>query len=255
MRLKLSRGLEHLRALDDAIATYLDGDPVKIIREIDSRHPGRVVLSLALKSEPPRTLSAVIGDCVHNLRTALDHLAWQLVVANGGVPREGRGGTQFPIVLKRPKDGTHPRVAVAGGVSAKALSAIEALQPFHRRDPENHPLAILTRLDNTDKHRTLLLSTAQSLRTQAYLSAPDGSGRVGGQFQPGVVRPGDPIAAFQLPSNDAVKPDLIVEAEGDTFVSLDELSDVGNRPVTEVLEETLQYVDRQVVGRLAKFVE
>lgn len=97
VRLKLSRGLEHLMALDDAIATYLDGDPVKIIREIDSRHPGRVVLSLALKIEPPKTLSAVIGDCVHNLRTALDHLAWQLVVANGGVPREGEAELSFPL--------------------------------------------------------------------------------------------------------------------------------------------------------------
>lgn len=254
MRLKLGRALEHLLSLDDGIAAYLDSDPVKLVREIDGRHPGRVVLSLALNSEPPMMLSVLIGDCVHNLRAALDHLVWQLVLANGGTPQGGGGGTQFPIIQSLRRDGTDPAVKVAGGVSPKALAIIESVQPFRRRDAENHPLAILSRLSNTDKHRTLLLSTGQSVRTQAFLSAADGSARVGGQFQPGVVRPGEPIAAFQFPPDQPIDPDLVVEAHGDNFVGLAEVSDVGNRPITEVLEETLQYIDRQVVSRLARFI-
>ncbi|MCA1706525.1 MAG: hypothetical protein LC808_25970 [Actinobacteria bacterium] len=253
-QLKLGRALEHLLSLDDAIAAYLGSDPVNIVREIDQRHPERVVFSMALKEEPPATLSAVIGDCVHNLRASLDHLAWQLVLANGGVPREGPRGTHFPILTKLRQDGTKPAVIVAGGVSTKALTRIDAVQPFHRRDAEKHPLAILSRLDNIDKHRSLLLSTAQSVRTQAYLSSADGSYRVGGQFQPGVVRPGDPIAAFQFPSAEAIKPDLILEAEGDNFVALAEATEIGDRPVTEVLEEMLQYVDRHVVATIADHV-
>ena len=255
VRLKLGRALEHLMMLDTAVAAYLDSDPVRIVREVDERYPDRVVLSLALEHEPPIGLSVFIGDCVHNLRAALDHLAWQLVLASGGIPREGRGGTQFPIVVGRREATTKPMVSVAGGVTPEVLVVINAVQPFHRRDSESHPLATLNRLSNTDKHRTLLLSTAQSVRTQAFLSTADGSARVGGQFHPGVVRAGDPIAAFEFPPERALDPDLIVEARGDNFVGLAEATDVGNRPITEVLEEALQYVERQVVGRLAPFVQ
>lgn len=254
VRLKLSRALDHLLSLDTAIDAYLDSDPVKIVREIDPRHPERIVFSMALKSAPPTALSVFIGDCVHNLRVSLDHLAWQLVLANGGVPREGAGGTQFPILLKSGKDGTTSTVVVPGGVSAKALTAIDAVQPFHRPDADNHPLAILSRLDNIDKHRTLLLSTAQSVRTQAYLSSADGSLRVGGQFQGGVVRPGDPIGVFHVPLQGRREADLILEAEGDNFVALAQAGDIGERPVTEVLEETLQYVDCHVIGKLASIM-
>jgi hypothetical protein len=50
-----------------------------------------------LKPDPPLEMAVLRGDLVHNLRSALDHLANTLVVANGGVPKEGQGGTQFPI--------------------------------------------------------------------------------------------------------------------------------------------------------------
>ena len=36
----------------------------------------------------------VLGDCAHNLRSALDYLAHELVRANGGNPDED---TEFPV--------------------------------------------------------------------------------------------------------------------------------------------------------------
>ena len=38
--------------------------------------------------------SLILGDLLHNLRSALDHLAWQLVVDGGGTPSQD---TNFPV--------------------------------------------------------------------------------------------------------------------------------------------------------------
>ncbi len=46
-------------------------------------------------SQPiPHHLSLVIGDIVHNLRSAFDHLAYQAVIAGGDTPTTN---TEFPV--------------------------------------------------------------------------------------------------------------------------------------------------------------
>jgi hypothetical protein len=96
-------------------------------------------------------VQVIIGDIAHNLRSALDHVTWQLVLANGGEPKEGSGGTTFPILLKKPR----ARLRIVGGVSADARDAIEAAQPYNAQpiDRNRHPLAALGHVSNTDKHR------------------------------------------------------------------------------------------------------
>jgi hypothetical protein len=251
VQLKVGRALEHLLALDEAIARYLDGDPMDIVREIDDRFPGRVVLSLRLSDRPPVTLSTVIGDCVQNLRSSLDHLAARLVESSSGAVEQGPGGTQFPILLKRPAVGTP---TIKGGVVSGALALVDSVQPYRRRDADNHPLAVLSRLSNMDKHRTVIVSLAQSVGTSAYLSAGDGSWRVGGHFDRDVVRPGEPLAAFQLPAGKSIDPSVVVEATGKSFVATAIGDPIDDRPVTEVLEEILNFVQFQVIARLEPFV-
>jgi len=46
-----------------------------------------------VRKEPPRDLAPVIGDSVHNLRSALDHLVYEL---SSTTVRE-KINTQFPI--------------------------------------------------------------------------------------------------------------------------------------------------------------
>jgi hypothetical protein len=96
--------------------------------------------------------SAVIGDCVHNLRSALDHIAYQLV-------RSPNTRTQFPILDRPPRTRwRRKRVVpqVSGGASLLVRGVIEAVQPYNRRDL-HHGLAAVRDLDNIDKHRELLL--------------------------------------------------------------------------------------------------
>lgn len=90
----------------------------------------------------------VLGDAVHNLRSALDHLAWQLVRANGAKPSRA---TQFPI------HGEAGGVRIAGGVDPDALALIEQVQPYHGRD-EGENLRLINALDIMDKHRYLIVT-------------------------------------------------------------------------------------------------
>ena len=55
---------------------------------------------LAMDRDEPETLyeySVVVGEVAHNLRSSLDHLVWQLVIANGGSPDHRNA---FPIISR-----------------------------------------------------------------------------------------------------------------------------------------------------------
>lgn len=106
---------------------------------------------------PPLEASLLVGEAIHNARSALDHLAWALVESEGGSPDEN---TRFPIMPKgqtADRYGVHPPPHISGGVADSALAIIERLQPYQRgSDYERDRLWILDRLWNEDKHRHLL---------------------------------------------------------------------------------------------------
>jgi len=58
---------------------------------------GNLSFLVRIREDPPAEWSAIIGDAVHNARSALDHLAFALVEANGGSADEN---TTFPITDK-----------------------------------------------------------------------------------------------------------------------------------------------------------
>ncbi len=102
---------------------------------------------------PDPRLGTLVGEAVHNLRSALDHLVWEMVLENGGKPNRR---TEFPILKVRPgrnSDGT-PRMPSASGVSAAALALIDEHQPYRIGEmAEFDALAVLRELSNWDKHR------------------------------------------------------------------------------------------------------
>lgn len=98
----------------------------------------------------PDEVYALVGDLAHNLRSALDHTARVLLVANGGTPRERPGGTQFPVCAVRPA--VFEVRAKDGAVSAGALAIIESAQPYNGTWL-GRVLAALNYVSNVDKHR------------------------------------------------------------------------------------------------------
>ena len=64
-----------------------------MVREIEAE-TGDVLIKLGKCQPIPEDFPLIIGDTLQNLRTALDHLVWQLILSNGGTPNVN---SAFPI--------------------------------------------------------------------------------------------------------------------------------------------------------------
>ena len=87
---KLKRGKELLDALYAEVMEALERDPVIIDGETDSDRPtppilpdGTLLKGFTIKvihaPRIPRESGYLVGEIVHNFRSAFDHLAWALV--------------------------------------------------------------------------------------------------------------------------------------------------------------------------------
>lgn len=162
---KVERAQEHLASLSAEVRAYLESKPyaVSIRRDPQSR---RLIYFVASVRPAPKRLSALLGDTIHNLRSALDHLAFQLVwVATGKSPSNH---VYFPIADDRSKYIEQRRKQLKGATPA-AIAAVDGLSPYKGGNDE---LWLLHKLNNVDKHRVLITagSAFQSLNIGAHLS-------------------------------------------------------------------------------------
>lgn len=157
--LKLERATEHLDRLTDQIEKHNFG--VFEFR-VDQSHESAYHVFRERNPVDPRWALGV-GDVVHNLRTALDYAVGDAVGAAG---RKATRHHWFPIAVTEAawlaihesigkfRD-WHPPLQ---GVTAAVNDFIASAQPYVGRKPSNAeqmPLAIVQRMDNTDKHRAL----------------------------------------------------------------------------------------------------
>jgi hypothetical protein len=92
--LKTARALEHLEALGAELQLFCAGKPYSITR-FDDIETGRHIIKVRMKDVSDRT-AILAGDCVHNLRCALDHAVFSLAVyATGAIP--GAPGSSGPF--------------------------------------------------------------------------------------------------------------------------------------------------------------
>ena len=96
VRAKLARANEHLARLESDTHAFLENEPYRFALEVDGHD---YVVRIKASREPPIELAIMLGDVLYNLRSSLDHLAWQLASLNGKPP----AGTEFPIFKDRGK--------------------------------------------------------------------------------------------------------------------------------------------------------
>jgi hypothetical protein len=108
-RLKVERAGEHLAELHQEVERFLGSgafrseaiprtkkylvsksergrlDPASAEEEDGT---GLYMFRVHTAAEPPTRIGLLIGDCLHNLRSGLDHLVWQLILQSGGSPDE-----------------------------------------------------------------------------------------------------------------------------------------------------------------------
>jgi hypothetical protein len=106
----------------------------------------------AIRKQPDPRWGVRIGEFLHDLRSALDNLIWQLVLLNGKEPWDRN---QFPIYSDHAPSVERMNERLRG-VRADHRAQIEDLQPY--RGPHVHrqikaALVWLALLSNIDKHR------------------------------------------------------------------------------------------------------
>jgi hypothetical protein len=153
-RLKVERAGKHLNELERKVRSFLDRHPDRFTRQLDPNDFNYVIYEIPPNPPPPPTLAPVLGDFVHNLRSALDHSAWNLALLNlQGTDREPYEFTAFPILRNASDGSVHRFYELVQDVLPAAIPDIEALQPDHQGNAANHELVILDALWNADKHR------------------------------------------------------------------------------------------------------
>ncbi|MDE3069211.1 MAG: hypothetical protein KGJ43_00590 [Acidobacteriota bacterium] len=157
---RIDRAEEHLKPIKCGLLRHYEADEYLITGEYQrygSRIGGEFVTDPTMTPAIDVRLNTVIGEYLHDLRSALDHLAWQLVVENRGTPTDKTG---FPIKDADPGTDKHgrPRTPnVSGGVSPRARALIRKAQPYTLgADYAEHALWLLHQLWNIDKHRYVI---------------------------------------------------------------------------------------------------
>lgn len=175
---KLARADEHLDALYRETDGWGDGDPIAIDRESNadgSEH----TFSLRYKVQPDTLRWAVLmGDALHNLRGALDHLIYGLAaVQTGKNPPDDHAKLMFPI-CSEPSAFQNALWRIAP-LSQETQAAIERTQPYDRLNPGNWfmPLWWLHEMHNIDKHRFLHIAALGSRMDECAIDARPGTFR------------------------------------------------------------------------------
>lgn len=236
-------------------SAYLDSRPYELVgRPQPEGEEGKGLLVWKVHRPPPLRLSVLLGDLLHNLRSSLDHIAWQLVLANGGTP--GRG-TSFPILLTK-----KATLKIAGRISKQAAAVVEDLQPYNNKSgvPEIDPLHILGTLNNIDKHREIniaVLNVTDML--EAHLMTEDGTG-IYMTFQlldnVGKDKPivdGAVVGRTPCPAADGQKWVIGVESRLG-LQETNKLSQLGSPTLFNVAEEILEYVRDIVVPEFERII-
>ena len=164
-RRKLARARRHFEDVR-AILAQLEGDNPSYAKQNYNHTEGHYEFSLQDDWALDPDLPLIVGDVLHNARSALDHLAWALA-------RDPGRGTGFPIL-----DPAHP-IARNVFYIRKQLATmkrvvkvkLERNQPYKRKRALKS-LWWLNQLDIADKHH-LVLRTAHNAPGFA-LMMPDG---------------------------------------------------------------------------------
>lgn len=237
--IKIIRASKHLETLENGIAA----DRTRSLNDILLQSDGIATLNLP---EPDEAIAILAGEIIYHLRSALDHLAFDLVQFNRDgiiLPAKWEENCMFPTWTTL-KPGQKPPLPYGvfsnlPGIPKEAHAIIERVQPYYSVGAPNGWIGYLVALSNIDKHRRFALTrTRGSLRTDIRLeSGMSGSSIVSLEHGAQIPSP--------LPSD---HPDPIVEMNRSIslFVAFDERNDLGHATDTRI-EDFLQMMLASIV--------
>ena len=170
---KVERGKRQIVALQDEVQRLIKRNPYFVAVAEPYGKAGYYNLRVqGGLSQFPDEWGVLIGEIAHNLRSALDGLAWQLALLDCSKPH---AHTAFPICRvgrgeRRRRDGRilptfwesgRPRLR---SIKAKFWTRIESFQPYKGRNGRRYsPLWLLEELNIIDKHRLITVVVPTSV--------------------------------------------------------------------------------------------
>jgi hypothetical protein len=168
IQLKIDQARKHIDMLTSNIQTFFDSKPYQISTRRDSQ-TRRLDYYVSNLKQVPISFATTAGDAIQNLRTALDHLAYQLYLV--GSPTGGNERLiQFPIG----QDAAHyanQRNRTTMGMRSDAITMLDSLELY--KGGKGHKFWVLQELNNADKHRFLIAvgSNFQSVNIGALMTS------------------------------------------------------------------------------------
>lgn len=166
---KLERANAHVETLRAKIGLAGHPDPkvIPLRRKYEPEYRA-VVYRIERVIQVGDDWGLIVGDAIHNMRSALDHLAWALAVRHfGGVEPTSKNiikDIQFPVLSKADEWPTHRFLK---HMDPADVDKLERYQPFkytsagrfmmklQRPGAIECPLEALSELSNSDKHRVI----------------------------------------------------------------------------------------------------
>lgn len=147
--IKIQRAKRHLAEMEREIATFIASEPIKFNASVVNIDGQSQISFTSELNGVPEQISAIFGDIIHNLRTALDLMACEMVRAAGKSEKD----VYFPfsesaeeldkMILKR-------KFNRAGN---DAVDLLISLKPYRNG---NLALRLIHDMDVQDKHRALI---------------------------------------------------------------------------------------------------
>lgn len=154
---KVARAEEHLRTLEDEIRAWREDEGATFSSTHNPIATERRFYIDYLRPPNAARWALLIGDCVHNLRSSLDHVVYEL---SGPEPPER---CEFPIFRDRdlyflPAENRSGGLHKIRGIQHEGVRIlVEGAQPWQRPNrTQDHELWVIHQLDIEDKHHLLV---------------------------------------------------------------------------------------------------
>ena len=148
--LQVDRAKKHVAEFNSELQRFADSDPYSVVIQPELA-PGLQMMEITVRETFPRNLAPIVGDAVHNLRSALNLLAYDLVRRE--TRREPPSNVQFPLA----SSSEHlERVIVDRGIHLAGPSVVRAVRELKPYTGGDDLLCALHDLDITGKHHSLI---------------------------------------------------------------------------------------------------
>ena len=150
VKAKVERAKHHVQELNVALEGFFATNPYVIHTKRNSETRQLIYYLASVRYVPP-VIDVIAGEVLQSLRSALDHLAYQLVLV--GTCQSGPFNYVYFPIFESAQEYESGKTRQIKGMRQDAIDAIDAIKPYKGG---NDALWQLHRLNIVDKHRLLV---------------------------------------------------------------------------------------------------